>query len=150
MLKPASICLLATLLLALFVSGCGGGGDDKQASAATSLSKAEFVKQGNAICKKASKERVAKFEAHTGDISTEEIVLKYTLPSMQEIGEQLGELGAPKGDEEKIEAIVTGIDEGVEKSEEEIEKDPEGFDIYVAPAEKQAVAYGLKECEGVL
>jgi hypothetical protein len=143
MTKSLSFFLLAALTAALFLIGCGGGSNSQ-------LSKAEFIKQGNAICQKSSKKRTAEFSAQAEDLSTEQIVMKITLPSMREIAERLDELGAPEGDEERIEAIVTGIEDGVDKSEQQIKKDPEGFETYVAPAERQAVEYGLKDCVEIL
>ncbi len=144
MLKSVSICLFIAISAALFVTGCGGGGsDDPQ------ISKAEFIKQGNAICTKAREKRTADFGAEP-TLTTEEIVTKLTLPSIREIAGQLDELGAPAGDEAKVDAIVTGIEKGVDKSERLIKKYPEGFEVFVASAEKLALEYGLKDCVEVL
>jgi hypothetical protein len=139
--KPSSILPLLALVAALFATGCGGGSN-------APLSKADFIKQGDAICKEKFDERSANYleygKAHpSARLSTEEIVTMFTLPSIQETAEELDALGAPKSDEKKINAIVVGVEEGVEKAEKQIEKDPEGFEALLAPAAKMAGEYGL-------
>jgi hypothetical protein len=51
------------LAVSLFAIGCGGGDDTTETTA--SLTKAQFVKQGNAICENGNREIDASFEEFT-------------------------------------------------------------------------------------
>lgn len=125
---------------ALVVQGCGGGDSEP-------LRKAEFLQQGNEICKVANAEREegskesVNGSSEAGDM--EGFVTEVALPPIQKMTSELGDLGAPKGDEKQVEAIVQGF----ESSAEQLEGDPVGVtsDSFSA-ASKQAAAYGLTEC----
>ena len=52
---------VAAAVLAALVAGCGGGGDTTTDETVT-LTKAEFIKQGDAICKEGNEEIEAGFE----------------------------------------------------------------------------------------
>jgi hypothetical protein len=135
--KPISIFpALAFIVLALFIAGCGGGDDEATGSASDGTtsaessgppSKAEFTKQAEDLCYQAKRDRY--FEArkyrrvHKEELeelspipSEEKIILAVELPSILKEAKELEALGAPKGDERKIEAIVTEIETGVEKA----------------------------------
>ena len=101
--------------LALVIGGCGGGDDET-----TSLTRAQFVKQGNEICKKQEDRRSKMIykiaEEVNADpskplpISAQETLVLKTLPPYEEAAEELDALGAPEGDEEKVEEIVKAMD----------------------------------------
>ena len=140
--------VLAFAVLALLASGCGGGGD------ASSLSKAEFISQGNAICMQSYEKRNSDYQAYVQSqesaLGPEEIVTMFVLPSLSEAAEQLGELGAPAGNEKRVQAIVAGIEKAVKRSEAQIEKNPEGFEALLLPTAELAGEYGMKNCAEVL
>jgi hypothetical protein len=132
-------------------AGCGGGDDD-------SLSKAEFVKQADAICtqKEAEKNKAleagfqqAGKEGKKGKKVEEELVTDTALPPISEMTEELGDLGAPSGEEDKAEAMVEAFEEEVEK----IEGDPgsvlTGAGGEFAKANKLAKEMGLKVCSQI-
>jgi hypothetical protein len=137
---------------AVIAAGCGSSGDST-----SSLTKAEFIKQGDAICKKGNKEIEEGFEsfAKQNDIPQnqepskaegKELVETVLVPSVSSQSEELRALAAPSGDEAEITAMLDSLDEGLEEAEEDPEalfgakSDPFG------PANQKAAQYGLKVC----
>jgi hypothetical protein len=125
MIKPISIVLVAAVALVAIASGCG---DSDSAASATPLTKAQFIKQGDAICVKSDKAQVNAYLDYANDNPKKaetkkgqrEVVVLAGLPPLKTAIEELGELGVPKGDEAQVEAIVGGM----EKALEEAEADP--------------------------
>jgi hypothetical protein len=149
------IAVLAALAaITMIAAGCGGGSDSSSDS--SSITKAQFIKQADAICAKGNKEDEAEFEKFEKEnglsekkeptkAQQEEATSEIVVPSVQKQIEEIDALGAPKGDEKKIEALVASVEEGVE----EIEADPasltEGKNP-LAKGSKLAREYGLKTC----
>lgn len=153
-MNKASLSALAVLVaLAALVAGCGGG-DDTTDEATVTLTKTEFIKQGDAICKEANEENEAEAEEYAEENGftlekaskdeLEEAVADVLVPSLEKQAEELDALGAPEGDEETVEAIVTAL----EDSTAEIEDDPglifSGKSL--EKANKLAENYGFKVC----
>jgi hypothetical protein len=114
-------CTIAVVLLGAG-AGAGCGGDDEEP-----LSKAEYIKQGDAICKKAQAEGKK-------DRRRSEALL-----------EELRDLPAPEGDEDTLNGIYDGIEEGLEK----IEDNPTillSEDNPFEKASQEAEDYGFEEC----
>lgn len=142
------LCLLAALLL-LF-AGCGGGDDESTSS----LTRAQFLKQGNAICKKSEEEKgkalrslVAKLDPNKPITKErkEQLVLTVILPPYEQMTEDLKGLGAPEGDEEEVEAIIKEMEKAAEKTK----ADPGVAVTSVREfedANKMATDYGLTSC----
>jgi hypothetical protein len=172
MFKSISIFpALVLAALALFVVGCGGSddttsskGDDSTLAKSENdpLSKAEFTKQAEDVCYQSKRSRY--FEArkyqrrHREELKAlspiaayEKEIVAVVLPSIMKEAQELTALGAPKGDEKKIEAIVTGIEAGVKKAE----KNPYSVSLEVPseyPFRKVGYlirAYGLVDCRNV-
>jgi hypothetical protein len=149
--KQITIVVVSALALAAFMAGCGGGGE-----APVSLTKAQFIKQANAICSRGA----ARFNA-----LYQSFVRKYPLPggkrrSLDEYSEavktalapaikweleEIRALGVPAGDAHTVDTILAAIEGGLEK----VEKHP-GVQ---ANTERQferstnlANAYGLETC----
>jgi hypothetical protein len=150
-----AIKLASALALALAVSltalaaGCGSGGS----AGAGSLTKAQFIKRGNAICRQGEKEILAAYSAASGGPGSsssltrgkiERVITASVLPVLQGEADGLANLGAPQGDEGKIGAIVEKIEAAVAKGE----KDPGSFlgTRPMAEAGGLAEEYGLNEC----
>jgi hypothetical protein len=148
----APIPILAFNALALLLAGCGGGGG----STAT-LSKAEFIKQADAICKKAQQAESKKLREYVREhpeiltiqpeIKKDRLVLALASPLVQREAGRLGALPAPKGEEEKVAAIVAAIEEGVKKAEEDPLSTVRGTYLQ---ASKLSTEYGLRQCFRVL
>ncbi len=138
-------CALALALLAAGVgAGCGGGDEEP-------LSKAEYIKQGDAICKKAAAEleKDAKAKLPSGKKPSEEQLTSFTeevlKPNAQGQINDLRDLTPPEGDGDKL----NGIYDEVEGALAKVEDDPKillsNEDPFAAPS-KKAADYGFKEC----
>lgn len=133
---------------ALVAAGCGGGGEDTT----TSLTKAEFVKQANALCAKYNKQMAADFagflEEHRDGNSTPalaaEAVAKATIPATKKELEDLRAMPVPSGEEEEVEALLKRRQEALEKIEDEPQFKTAGdpFEEFNQPL----TDYGLTEC----
>lgn len=140
MITKLLIASIAAAAVAVLVAGCGGG-------KAAPLSKSAFIKQGNQICVQATKEReaaVTKLAKENPQATPEEVVNDAALPPTKDMVGELNGLGVPKGDEKQIEAIIAGMEQGIEK----VEANPKkalGSEAFEA-ANKAAAAYGLTEC----
>ena len=148
--------LIATLVgvaaIAAIVTGCGSSDDST-----SSLTKAQFIAQADAICKTGNAEIESGFEAFAKENSLKEneepskaqqveIAETILVPNVKNQGDEIRALEAPSGDEDEISAMLDALDEGVEEAEAEpealfkAESDPFG------PANKIAKEYGLKVC----
>jgi hypothetical protein len=152
-LNKALLAAIAALVaVAAIVAGCGSGGDTTDEM--VTLTKTEFIKQGDAICKQGNEasEKEAEEFAEDNDFKLEkaskeqleEAVSEVLVPNLEGQIEELEALGAPKGDEGKVEAIVSSLEEATS----EIEDDPglvfQG-DVLKKPS-KLADDYGFKVC----
>jgi Tfp pilus assembly protein FimV len=141
-------CTIAVALLAAG-AGAGCGGDDEEP-----LSKAEYIKQGDAICKKAQAEGEKDVEEMFGDLGANEepseeqlktLVDDVLKPNTEGQLEELRDLPAPEGDEETLNGIYDGAEEALEK----IEDDPMillSEDDPFEKASQEAEDYGFEEC----
>jgi len=123
---------LALAALALIVAGCGSSGGSGSSSGestsaggedSSSLTKADLIKQGDAICKQGNEDvegEANEFAKENGiDVNKpstsdqEEVVSQVIGPAIMRQAEKIGELGAPSGEEEEVEAIVAAVEAGV-------------------------------------
>jgi hypothetical protein len=152
-LNKALLAALAALVaLAALIAGCGGGDDTTDET--VTLTKTEFIKQGDAICKKGNdqSEKEAEEFAEENDFTLEkaskdqieEAVVEVLVPNLNQQAEELDELGAPEGDEEQVEEIVVSL----EKAAGEIEDEPSAVFEGKALKEPSKLAddYGFKVC----
>jgi len=150
---------VAVFLLVVGV-GCGGGSGDTTSD----ITKAQFVKKADFICADYKSKRLAAAEkeynpkqrqgSHSvGSKSTKELEAELeelaekllhetTIPLVRTQQEKLEALGAPAGDEEKVEKML----DNMEKATDEIEE--EGFRGIIGgnqfdQFEKEAEKYGL-------
>jgi hypothetical protein len=150
------IAVLAALAaITMIAAGCGGGGDSSSDS--SSLTKAEFLKQGNAICAKGNKEINEGFEEFAkengfsekkqpSEAQLTEVIETVVLPKVRGQVEGIKALGAPSGEEAQVEAITDAAEEALEKGEEEpAALASEKADPFTKANEK-ASAYGLVKC----
>lgn len=160
MSKPLIGLLAACAAIAMIVGGCGGGDDNTDSTAgtdSTELTKAQFVKQGNAICAKANEElnqEVEKFFKESGlgekqspsTAELKEITEDFVTPLVGRQVEEIRELGAPAGEEEQVEKVLAAVEEGIEKSEEDPDSLIAGKNSAFGKANELAIDYGLKTC----
>ena len=146
------IAMLAGALAIAIVAGCGGGDDSSDSS---SLSKAQFIKQADAICAKGNKEvnKEIKEFAEENDVNTnkptaqqqEDVITEVVAPNVQGQAEQISDLSAPSGDEKQVETLIDAVEEGVEELEADPKKLIEGKNP-LSKGSKLAKDYGLKVC----
>lgn len=139
---------VATLSLGLVLSACGGGG-----STTATISKAEFLKQGDAICKDGNEQIEAaaerQFPKSSGRPSQAEQVKFATqtvIPNIQHQIDAIKALGAPEGDEATVETITSEAQSALD----EAKKDPTVLTSNgpgpFAKADKFTNSYGLTAC----
>jgi hypothetical protein len=139
--------------IALVVVGAaiavGCGGDDSTTSEA--LSKSEFLKQGNAICKQGNQDINAAFKDALGgggkpsQDELDQVVTDSVVPSIQGQIDDLSALTPPTGDEDTVNNI---LDEA-QTALDQVKDDPSaitGKDDPFAQANQDAKAYGLTVC----
>ncbi len=141
--------IAGVVVVAAIAAGCGSGDSDP-------LTKAEFTKQADALCKENSKEVQANFEAlmkqfqgngkdKSDKEKANEIGETVIIPYYQSKLEDLESLEPPSADEEEISTMLETLQEGVEEAEEAPDDTLEGF-ASIIEAGKLAKEYGLKAC----
>lgn len=152
------IALLAALAaLALIVAGCGGGSDSTESTSTSSLTKAAFVKQGNAICAKTEKEiieGVGRFVKEGNPLKPKpltekqlaEIAERVLVPKVRRQIDEIRALGIPSGDEQEVEAFFAAAEEALKETEEDPSLFGKGGAGPFAEANKLAREYGLTVC----
>lgn len=154
MVKPGLVLLVVMAIgVALGLSGCGDSGE-----AAVPLSKAEFIKKGDAICDETDKKQEADLKAYMkahpeqqpSQAGQEKAITVVGLPPIKAEAEELDELGAPEADTAKIEAIVTGIEEAVAKAEDDPSILLKSSSDPFKEVGRLAQDYGFKACDQAL
>lgn len=157
LLSIRAFCLVGTTAaLLLFASGCGGGSDGEVTVKTGSLSKAEFVKRADTICKtartqftneytaflKRNKSRISK--ANESALQSE-LVDGILIPSFKKDVEEISTLGAPSGNVKGVASFLNGLQQRLN----ELHADPSELSarMFAKPA-KLAKAAGLNGCAG--
>jgi len=142
----------AAMVIALVLVGCGGGGDS---SSDNSISKEEFIAKADAVCKKGTERLQAaiapilKNQPNIAKVSKgeqEKIVATVMVPSVSREAKELRALGVPDGDDEKVDAMITALEEGVETAERDPEAVTKSSDAIFGIASRIASEYGLTSC----
>jgi hypothetical protein len=150
--SKGAVLALAGLIaaLAVVVGGCGSGGD----STTTTLTKAQFVKQVDALCEEREKERTDKVSAIASTLKPgqklsntkqTEMVESIIFPSYAKMIENVESLEAPEGDQAEINEIIKAM----EKAQNKVEADPRQAVFSVVMFEEAnglAKKYGLQHC----
>ena len=150
-IQAIALCSLAAVLAC---AGCGGG--------ETTLTKAEFIKQADTICRKADAKKQAGFEDYVLKLGvgaekpmtlaqSEYQTKNILMPPIQAAGEMIRNLDAPEEEEDQVNAIIDNLEKAIEKTEEEAEirqktgKVGTYHDAFTKTA-KLANEYGFKTC----
>jgi hypothetical protein len=147
--------LIAVAAVALVAAGCGS--DDSTTGSTAALTKAEFLKQGNAICEAGNKEINAEFEKFFKEnefskknqptkTDFEEGAEEIVIPSIRKQIDELKELEAPEGEEEKFETLFENAEAQLEKGEEDTSLLTDENNDLFAGVNKEAKALGLGSC----
>jgi hypothetical protein len=134
------LAMAGAVTLALVITGCGGGGSQ--------LTKAQFIQQGNAICKQAAVEQAKLASQHKGEVVSGnfEAVTEVFVPPMEKELRRLQALSPPQADEQEIGTILRAIESGVEDAKADY------LDLFVketdpfVQANALARKYGLEAC----
>ena len=137
MRKQLTVACLGLAAL-LVIAGCGGSDH---------LSKPDFIAQGNAICKKGNDKINAAFKAldrNAPQAKFVQVTKQTAIPQIQGEIDGVDNLAAPKGDEDTVQKIVDDARAALDK----VKADPAilGHSDPFKQANKEANAYGLKEC----
>lgn len=145
--------IVAIFAAALLVAGCGG--DDDSGSSASSISKEEFIAKADAICKKGTGRMQTALLAALKDqrnitkvstVEQEKIVTTVMVPSVSREVKELRALGIPDGDEERVDAMIKALEEGVETAERNPEVVTNSSDAIFGIASRIGGEYGLEAC----
>jgi hypothetical protein len=145
--------IVAAIAAALLLAGCGGGSDSS--SNATSISKEEFIAKADAVCKKGTERlqaaigRILKKQPNITKVTKgeqEKIVATVMVPSVSQEAKELRALGVPDGDDEKVDAMITALEEGVETAERDPTAVTTSSDAIFGIASRIAGEYGLVAC----
>jgi hypothetical protein len=139
-------------VLAIAAIGCGSGGDTTEVA----LTKAQFIKRGDAICRAAQEKKTDAIQAWSlkpankgktlADWSTQELEDVYSslaLPPIKEASEELAALTPPAGDpkaEQVVKSLASAVEAVEEKPRRAIKEAP------YSSADKLAQAYGFEAC----
>jgi hypothetical protein len=148
-MRRSAFALAGVLLATGFAAGCGDDDDDK------ALSKAEYIKQGDAICQESGDRIDAGAEKTFANLDQNErptveqitpFVQDTLVPEVEKQLSGLRGLSAPEDDEDDLNDIYDGVEEAMQK----VEDDPgllleEGKDPFEEP-NTAAQAYGFKVC----
>ncbi|HEY6730437.1 MAG TPA: hypothetical protein VI039_05370 [Solirubrobacterales bacterium] len=149
--KGAIVAIAAVLVaMILVVSGCGS---DSDTSSDAPLTRAEFQKQANEICKTGHQEAEASFEeASQGskpgdfdDAAKEDLVTEAFVDPYSEMVEGLQDLSPPAGDEQEVEAIIAAMEKGLERLEDDPLSGLTSVSMF-KEANKLNAKYGLESC----
>jgi hypothetical protein len=120
------LALAAILIAGLVAAGCGSSNENSSSSTPTPT-KAEFLKKGNAICKKGNQQigkSARTLFPNKGAKPTKAELTKFAndtlIPSVQSQINQIRSLGAPAGDKAQVNAIVSSAQSALNKGK----KDP--------------------------
>lgn len=140
------------ILIALLATGAaaGCGGDEEEP-----LSKAEYIKQGDVICKKANETIEKEAEETFADLGPREMpseeqltafVEDVAVPNVESQISDLRALAAPEGDEDELDKIYEDVDTALAEVEEDPATIVEGDNDPFQEPNEAARGYGFKEC----
>lgn len=133
------------MLAVVFLASCGSGGGGE------TVTKADFVRQGNAICGKWQQARTKLFSEITQKLkppitqAKQEKAILLILQPYEDALQGLKELDPPAGDEAKVEEMIGAIENGVAQAH----ADPAAqisSGVAFNKSNRLLEDYGLKEC----
>jgi hypothetical protein len=144
-----NVIAAASMLLAIacLVAGCGSSGEAAQTTA--SISKAQLVKKGNAICRQGNREiksNEARFLSEHRDDDYRG-AMEDVLPVRSKELRLLRALGSPAEGAEQFEAMLDAMAEGIRTARENPHSLLAGGSHYAfARAYRIGLAYGISDC----
>ncbi len=149
-----TIAIVIALAAAALAAGCGGGSDSSSTTTG-SISKAAFIKKVDAVCQKGT-ERMQRailvFLKQHQDVKRPnkaqslKLVGTAIVPSVKTEIKELKALDAPEGDEERFNAIIGALEEGLETAEGNPEAVVASSDAVFGISGRLAGEYGAEVC----
>jgi hypothetical protein len=152
------VAILSVLVAAGISSGCGSDSSSNASAtdeAAAPLSKAQFVKQAEEICQKGVKKKDEAVSAGLKELAataqgaptaqeSAKLVEETVLPFYSKIVHELGQLGAPKADEVKVEKMMGEFEAALQA----VEANPAAATKSnpFKATDEAAEAYGIENC----
>jgi hypothetical protein len=148
--------LVAALVFAVCVSGCGSSSSSTTTETTAAITQAEFVAKGNAICVKGEKAQEAAVNAYfkkhgikehqkPTKAQLTEVAETVLVPNIQSQIDGVKALGAPSGEEQQVSAAL----ETAQQTLDRVKANPtlafENENLFAATG-KQLHALGLKKC----
>lgn len=142
----AKACLVVAVLATVGVMASTGGGGD-------GISKAEFIREGNAICRttietltEEGRETFSEAELKGTNAAGVPFVLGTYVPEFRAEVRKLRALGAPSGDEAQINTILKAIEVIIEEAKQEPDRIVHQTKNRYEKPQALATRYGLDEC----
>jgi hypothetical protein len=117
------------------------------------ISKAEFIRAGNAICRatiqtltEEGRETFSEAELKGTNVAGVPFVLGTYVPEFRAEVRRLRALGAPSGDEARVEAILLAIEGMIGEAKREPDRIVHQVTNRYARPQELAMSYGLDEC----
>lgn len=136
-------------LAAIWIAGAVGCGDDAPTVAASSLSPSEFVAEAEEICARGRLQGLRFQPPEDGESEQEALfaaIDNALLPSLQGVIDEMYELGAPHGNEARIEALLIAMQKAVDEGEALDRPTVEKMENLLAPSGRLARKAGLESC----
>ncbi len=166
------ITTIAMVLVAiLIVAGCGGGGSDDgggngnaggndagnaDTTTASSISKAEFIEEADAVCASAGKKAQAELASYLKDKGiegnklnpqqTEDIAKEILAPVLQFQVDEIRALGAPEQDQLQIVSFLSEVEAAAKKAEKNPTMAIQSPDQLLGKARAIVAGYGFEVC----
>jgi hypothetical protein len=144
------LAVAAVFTVGLVLTACGSSSNSTTSTTAA-LTKAEFVKKGNAICKKGNQQinQAGKTIFPTKQKPTSAQLNKFATAAETSIQSQINQLkalGAPAGDQAKVTALLATSQANLNKVKQDPTLLTSGNQHPFAAAAKLLHAYGLTAC----
>lgn len=151
--------LFVVVALGVLVMGCGDDSSSGSSGDGTvetsSLTKAQYIKQVNKICEDGSEKFALGVSTYlkkhssdpksSGEIGADTLRVA-VLPEVEAMNEEIEELGAPEGDEEKIEAYLAAQQRSIESLEKRKSVSLNNLDPAFRKPGDLARKYGIESC----
>jgi hypothetical protein len=139
-----AIIAIGIAAAACLAVGCGSSGDE---TAEVALTKAEFIKQAEAICSKAKDQaRTAATELEKAKGRPLDLSAAFGQvigPALEQEAKELQALTAPQGDEAKLDQMFANLSEAAAAITEGSSPSASASNAYI----KETKAYGLEACQ---
>lgn len=154
-MRTQGIALVIGMLgVSLLAAGCGGG-DGSDSSTGPAISKVAFIKKADAVCTGGNKRMEVGFARflqenknirHPTEADYEELVVKVLVPNVSKEIKEIRALGAPDGDEDRVDDFLEALEEGIEAAERDPKVVITNSSVVFGISSRLAKEYGLEVC----